>query len=231
MSNEEIKHKSAETVEEIEIALTRTEQFFEKNQKAILIAFVVVLVVVGGVWLFIKNAESQNQKALAQMFVAEQYFEQDSFKLALNGDGNYPGFLEIIEKYGSTRASDLAKYYSGVSYLNLGQYDDAIKYLEDADINDIVVASIKLGAIGDAYIEKGETEKAINYYLKASDKNPNDFSTPIYLFKAGTAYENIGKFDLALGVYEKIKLNYAESNEGRKIEKYIARVKAKTNKS
>ncbi|MDZ7774475.1 MAG: hypothetical protein U5L09_02100 [Bacteroidales bacterium] len=61
------------------------------------------------------------KEATSQIFVAERYFEQDSLQLALNGDGQYPGFVEIADEYGMTKTGNLAHYYAGVSYLKLGE--------------------------------------------------------------------------------------------------------------
>lgn len=43
--------------------------------------------------------------------------------------------------------------------------------------------------------------------------------------KAGMLYESDGKWADALKLYERIQDKYPESNEGRSIDKYIARVK------
>ena len=47
--------------------------------------------------------------------------------------------------------------------------------------------------------------------------------------KAGIIYESEGKYEEALKLYERIQDKYAESNEGRSIDKYIARVKLHIN--
>jgi tetratricopeptide (TPR) repeat protein len=161
------------------------------------------------------------------MFVAEQYFQRDSFNLALNGDGNYFGFLDIISDYKMTKSSNLAKYYAGVCYLHLGDYEEAISYLKKFSTSDIMISSIKNGAIGDAYVELGEYKQAVSYYEKAANSNANEFSTPIYLNKAGQLLEDEGDFKKALDLYETIKADYPKSAEGRNIEKVIARAKLK----
>jgi len=61
--------------------------------------------------------------------------------------------------------------------------------------------------------------------MEAADMADNSFHTPIYLMKAGMLHETEGKYAEALKVYETIRDKYAESNEGRSIDKYIARVK------
>ena len=57
------------------------------------------------------------------MYQAERYLEMDSLKLALNGDGNYLGFLDIAKDYKFTTAGNLAKYSAGICYLHLGDYE------------------------------------------------------------------------------------------------------------
>jgi len=165
-------------------------------------------------------------KAKEQIFVAEQYFEKDSFNLAINGDGNYPGFLDIIADYGGTKAGKLAKYYTGISNLHLGNYQEAIDYLEKFSTDDLLLAPVALGATGDAYSELGNKEKAVKLYMEAAELNPNKFTSPVYFLKAGIIYEAIGNKEKALAVYKIIKEKYAESSEGRTIDKYIARLTA-----
>lgn len=221
------KKQGTETgIEGVEGALTRTEQFIEDNQKWIVRIVTAVLAIVAifiGVKRFYLNP--LEEEALGQMFVAEQYFEVDSFNLALYGDGNYSGFLQIMEDYGITKASNLAAYYSGISFLKTGQYEDAIEYLSKFKSKDKMVAPIAAGAIGDAYIELGETEEGLSYYLKAAGLSENNFTTPMYLMKAGLVYENLGRYNDALEVYEQIRRDYPEYSRSNNIEKYITRSK------
>ena len=161
------------------------------------------------------------------MYVAEQYFEKDSFKLALNGDGANYGFLDIIDEYSFTKAANLAHYYAGISYMRTGQYEDAIENLEKFDADDIMVASVALGAIGDCYVELNDNEKAASFYLKAGQRKKNAFTSPIYLKKAGLVFEELKKYEKALKAYETIKKDYPDSEEGKVDEKYITALKVK----
>ena len=220
--------KPIENLQEVEHALTTAELYFEKNSKIISIIFgaaVVVALLLLATHRF--YSLPREVKAKEQMFVAEQYFEKDSFNLAINGDGNYPGFLDIIDDYGSTPAGKLARYYAGISNLHLGKYQEAIDFLEDFKTSDLLVAPVAKGATGDAYCELGNKEKAVKLYMEAAELNPNAFTTPIYYLKAGNLYETLGNKDKALAAYKVIKDKYAESNEGRSIDKYIARLTAK----
>ena len=219
--------KPIENLVEVEHALTTAERFFETNSKIITIIFGVA-VAIALLLLATHRFYSlpREAKAKEQIFVAEQYFEKDSFNLAINGDGNYPGFLDIIADYGGTKAGKLAKYYTGISNLHLGNYQEAIDYLEKFSTDDLLLAPVALGATGDAYSELGNKEKAVKLYMEAAELNPNKFTSPVYFLKAGIIYEAIGNKEKALAAYKIIKEKYAESSEGRTIDKYIARLTA-----
>lgn len=222
------KSTKDDNLQELESALTKTEQFIEDNQKLITYIVGAVIVVVGAYLAFHKfYMQPKEKEALSQMFMAENYFEKDSFNLAINGDGNYLGFLDIIDDYGITKSANRAKYYTGISYLHLGQYEDAIDYLKKFKTDDLLLGPVKAGAIGDAKLELGEKEDALNQYKKAYSETDNELTTPVYKMKAAKLLEEMGKFDEALKLYEEIKKDYPQSTEGTTVDKYIARVKIK----
>jgi tetratricopeptide (TPR) repeat protein len=210
----------------VEEALSKTERFIEENQKLLTIIVGVIIVLVLGFFgfkrLYIAPREAE---AREQMFMAEKYFEIDSLNLALNGDGMYPGFLEIIDDYGITRSANLAHYYTGIIYLRLGNFEEAIDHLKKFKSKDQVVSVMATGAIGDAYMEMNELATATSYYVDAAEMRDNEFSAPVFYLKAGMAYELQGKYGQALKMYETIKYDFPTSNEAREIDKYIAKAK------
>lgn len=221
--------KPAGGFEEVESALSRTEQFIEDNQKIITTAVIAIVVLVGAFLGYKRFIVAPAQtEAESEMFFAEQYFETDSFNLAINGDGNFFGFIDIIDEYSSTKAANLAKYYTGISYLHLGEYEMAIDYLRKFKSKDNMLAPIALGAIGDAYIELGDLDEGLTHYIRAAHFGVNEFLTPLYLMKAAQIHEEMGEFQKALNLYEEIGKDFPESTEGRNIEKYVtkARIKA-----
>ena len=220
------KSTKDDNLQELESALTRTEQYIEDNQKVITYVVVAVILVVGAYLAFHKfYMQPKEEEALSQMFMAENYFEKDSFNLAINGDGNYLGFLDIIDDYGMTKSANRAKYYTGISYLHMGQYEDAIDYLKKFKTDDLLLAPVKMGAIGDAMLELGKKDDALKQYKKAYAKTENELTTPVYKMKAARLLESMDKFDEALKLYEEIKKDYPQSTEGTTVDKYIARVK------
>jgi tetratricopeptide (TPR) repeat protein len=215
----------------VEEALSKSEQFIERHQKTLIIAIGAIIVIGLGIFAFQKLFLNPREKeAQGQMFMAQKYFEQDSLNKALNGDGNYVGFLSIIDDYSMTKASNLAKYYTGMIYLKQGKFEEAITYLKKFSGKDELVGPMAIGGIGDAYMELGQKEKALDQYLKAANERENNLTTPLYLMRAAWTYEELGKFDKAVELYEKIQKEHYKSAESRDIDKYIERAKLMTTK-
>lgn len=212
----------------VQDTLSKTSDFFQANRNRIVLSFSVLLIVIGtayavfGIFLPNRQTEAQNM-----MYMAERYFENDSLTLAINGDGNFPGFLEIESDYSWTDAGRLARYYLGVAYLRQGNYDEAIRWLEKYSTDDVLLGSVAKGATGDAYLEKGDKEKAAKLYLSAADQFKNEFTSPIYLARAAELTESMGELKEALKLYERLQQEYPLSTEGSGAEKYIARLKAR----
>jgi len=223
MPNKETKKH--DELENVERALSTSEAFIEKYQKQILIGVAVVVLIVLAA-LSIRNfyIEPREVAAENEMYKAQNYFNADSFKVALEGDGaEFIGFKEIVSEYGITGSGNLAAAYAGICYYKLGQYENAVKYLSQFDGEDTYFTASVIGLTGDSYVELGETEKAINYFEKAADLK-NEVMSPIYLKKAGLVYESLNKPEKAEKYYTTIKEEYVKSPEAADIDKYIARV-------
>lgn len=219
------------TAEEIQ---GRGEKFINNN-KNMVIGLAAALFLLLACFFFLTRVFFPGKQAAAQenIFHAQQYFSQDSFALALNGDGNYPGFLEVIDDYsgffkGNAETGNLAKYYAGICYLNMKDYDNAVSYLGQYKGRDKMVSAMAQGGMGDAYMELGDTDKGISQYKKAASMNSNELTSPIFLMKAGMAMEQAGNMSGAKEMYEKLK-DYPDSQYGRDAAKYLTRVEALSN--
>jgi tetratricopeptide (TPR) repeat protein len=227
--SKQVKEKDEQLID-VEETLSSWEKKIEENKKSYGVILGAIVLVVGLYFAWAKlYVAPQESEAQSQMFYAERYFAIDSLDKAMFGDGNYLGFNDIIEEYGVTSAANLSHYYMGIGYLKKGEYQNAIEHLDKFSSADQIVASIALGAIGDAHTELGNLDEAADYYLRAARKNKNKFSTPIYLLRAGIIYEDLARFGDAIKVYEKIRDEFPETNEGRDIEKYLARAIAAQN--
>lgn len=223
------RKKDEETLVDIVEVRDTAGDFFEHNQKLIIGIVVAAIVIVGG-WMAFKNLYQRPKQAEAveQMYKAQEQFERDSFALALtNPGGGYSGFLDIIDNYKGTPAANMALYYAGISYLNLGKFDAAIDYLNDYNPAGEVTPVMKHGALGDAYSEKLDMANAEKSYKKAISVSNNDFLTAYYLKKLGMFQESQGKFAEALAAYERIKKEFPKSPYATDIDKFIIRTSGK----
>ena len=227
MAKHDAEARQEKGVQSIEGALSTTEQFIERNRKWMLLAVLVLVVVVSG-YLAYRHfvAMPREEQAQNQIYPAQQQFEKDSFAVALNGDGNNLGFLQVMEEYSSTRTANLARYYAGICYRELGEWDKAIEMLKSYRTSDEMVAPVAMGALGDCYMEKGETDKALDYYTRAASYVKNRLTTPIFLMKRAMVLEQKGAWGDALAAYETVRRDYPSSTQARTVEKFIARAKA-----
>ena len=217
--------KETNKVEEtaIDQPLSRTEEFLQQkgNQKKIVYSFAALIIVVAIIFGWRWMSQRNNEKAQNEIWNSELLFDKGQYEQALEG------FEAVAEQYGSTRAGNTAKAYAGLCHKNLGNYDDAIKYLQDFDGNDNIIAPAILSALGDCYVDKETPDysKAAQTFEQAAKAAGNAQYSPLFLRKAGLAYEEAGDRQNALKAYQSIKDNWAETSIAMSIDKYIERVK------
>jgi tetratricopeptide (TPR) repeat protein len=223
----EIKNEKAEAVVE---AVSKTEQFFEKNGKTISYAAIAVVVVIAAVFCWNKFIHQPKvAEAQGQMAWAEENFrnaaDSTGYALALYGDGNVLGFEQIAKEYGA-KAGKAVNFYAGVCEYNLKNYESAVKYLKAYNGNDVILAARALACIGDCYVNMEDYQTALTYFEKAAAASDNLFAAE-YLLDAGLVAEKLGENEKALGYYKQIKENYAAAPQAYDIDKYISRIEAK----
>ena len=224
---------TAKAFDTLDETASRTEEFVAKNQKYILGVLGAIAIITLGYLLFQRFvAEPKQQEATDDLFVSQQNFQlaldaanpkaQDSlFNLVLKGSEGKQGSIGIADQYSGTDAGNLANYYAGIASFNLKKYDDAIKYLDKYSSKDAFMGAIAIGAIGDSYSEKNDANKALEYYVKASQAGTNEFTTPRYLLKAGQTALALGKKSDALKYFTEIKEKYDTTPEGQQIDAMI----------
>jgi len=223
----EEESKIYESPEVLQEQIEKTQEFAEKNRNLIAGVLTVLVLIIGGFFWYRWYNSQQNQKAQAQLFPAEFYFQKDSLNKALYGDGNNTdGLLAIADDYGSTKAGNLAKFYIGTIYLKQGEYQQAIEYLESFSSDDYLIQARAYALIGDAYVELEDFPEAISAFGKAADYRPNEQFTPSYLMKLALAYEANGDKEAAIETYQTIIDEYKNSTEVRNAKKYLSSLKA-----
>ncbi|MDX1830201.1 MAG: tetratricopeptide repeat protein [Lutibacter sp.] len=227
------KSTTAEVFNTLDETATKSEKWVKKNEKMLFILLALVVVFILGTIGYQKYIKGPQEKEAAdELAFPKAYFQKaitndvaaDSlYTLGLNGaDGKY-GFIDVAKKYSGTKAGNLADYYAGISYYKLKKYDKAIDYLEKFTSDDEVLGPIAKGAMGDIFSDINQPEDALTYYLKAANLKDNNFSTPLYLFKAGNTAMDLHKYSKALDAFNRIKKDYPNSDEARNIDIYISK--------
>jgi tetratricopeptide (TPR) repeat protein len=231
----EQQSKTAEVFNTLDEKASKTEEWAIKNQKYIFIIVGLAAVIVLGYLGYNKFiGEPKASEAMNEMYTAQKYFDQavngtekDSlYTLALNGGEGKFGMLDIINEYKGTPAGNLAYYYAGMAYLNLRDYPNAITYLEDFSSEDIILSTIAKGGIGDAFAQLNQPENALEYYEKAIAVSDNEFTAPMYLFKAGNIALDLGENEKALKYFKRIKDEFSASTEATNIDVFIGKAEA-----
>jgi tetratricopeptide (TPR) repeat protein len=222
---------TADVFNTLDETASRSEKFVIQNQKTIFIVLGLIVVLILAYLPYQKYIKAPKEKEAAnELAFPKAYFEDantnaitvDSLlNLGLNGaDGKY-GFVDISNQYSGTKAGNLANYYAGISYLKLKNYKEAINYLEKFSSEDELLGPTAKGAIGDAFADINQPEDALDYYLKAANLRDNNFSSPLFLLKAGNTAMELEKFSKALDIFNRIKTDYPNSEEAKNIDIYI----------
>ena len=227
---------TAEVFNTLDESASKTEEWAVKNQKSILVTVGAIAVIVLGYLSYTKYiVEPKQSEAMNEMFTAKKYFNEaldatakDSlFTLALNGAEGKFGFIDIIDNYGGTPAANLSNYYAGVAYYNLKDYQKAISYLGDFSSDDIILSALAKGKIGDAFAQLNQMDDALDYYEKAVAASDNEFTTPMFLYKAATVALDQGDAKKALAHFETIKNAYPKATEASNIDALIGSAKSR----
>lgn len=214
----------------VEETLNKSEAFFLKYKKAIIYGVLAVIVVIAGVIVYKQYVSAPREdKASTALAKGQEYFQQDLYEKALNGDGaGYAGFVKVASDYSSTEAGNLANLYAGLCYAGLGKWNEAAKYLEEFDTqDDQMISPAAEGALGNAYAHLNQLDKAVSHLKNAAKNADNNSLSPTFLIQAGEILESQGKAAEALELYKQVKEKYVYSMQSQTIDKYIERASNK----
>lgn len=219
--------------------LTTSEAFITKNKKPLIIISTAIIVILVGVFCYkYFIGQPREEKASTALAMATQYFDQEIFDKALNGDGSTTtGFVRIASDYSGTDAANLANLYAGLCFANLNKWDKAVEYLDNySTSDDALVSPAALAALGNAYAHVNQLDKAVSYLKKAAKEadaeghnGVNNSLSPVFMLQAAKIVESQGKADEALEMYKDIKEKYVASQlvQSQEIDKYIERAQDK----
>lgn len=223
MARRKTKKEQEETLVDIVEVRDQAVNFYEKNQNLIIGAAAGVLILIGAFIAYQLFYKAPRQKAAQDaMYMAEYQFSRDSFALALENPGQgFDGFLDIMENYSGTDQANTAKYYAGVSYLNIGRFDDAIKMLSSFKAPNALTKATKAGALGDAYSELKDFAKAESSYKKAISASDLESVAPYYMNKLAMLYQFQGNTAEANKLYKDITTKYPASEWAEEAKMFV----------
>ena len=209
-----------------EEVIARAKDFWERNQRIIMIIASVIILAGGGYYGYKYFVQGPNEeKAIEAIYKAEEYYRIDSLQKALHGDGLNIGFVRVVDKYGGTKTGNLARFYAGDCFLRTGDFNNAAKYLEDfsTSVKQLQLRAYKL--LGDAYSEQGKNDQAISMYKKAAKHYPADsYGSAEALFYAASLSEKTGKSREAIELYKEIKDKFPSTPQSTEADKYLAKL-------
>lgn len=201
--------------------ITKTEAFFDKYKKQLIGGVVAIIVIIAGIILCnTYYLTPRANKASTELAKSQMLFDQQQYDKAL------PGFQKVADEYGSTDAGNLAQLYIGICQANLGKWQEAVNALESfSGKGDQMISPAAEGALGNAYANLNQLDKAVEHLKKAADMADNNTLSPVFLIQAGEILESQGKKADALKLYEQVKEKYQNSMQYQSIDKYIERAK------
>lgn len=228
-------NKNAQDALNVEDQLSKSEAFFNNNKKTIIIAVAAVVVIIAGFFLYKAYVSGpREEKASTALAKGQEYFNNEMFDKALNGDGaGYAGFVKVADDFSGTDAANLANLYAGLCYANLNKWQEAVNSLEAYSASsDAMVSPAAQAALGNAYAHLNQLDKAVDALKKAAkmadskaEDDTNNSLSPTFLLQAAEILESQGNKADALEIYQNIKKNYVNSAlvQSQEIDKYIER--------
>ena len=206
---------------ELQEQINQTEAFFEKYKKAIIIGVVaVIVVIVAAILLHTYYFVPRAEQASTELAKSQELFNQEQYDKAL------AGFQKVANEYGSTDAGNLAQLYIGICQAKQGKWQEAVNALENySGKGDAMISPAAEGALGNAYANLNQLDKAVDHLKKAAEMADNNSLSPTFLIQAGEILESQGKKADALKLYQEVKEKYFNSMQYQTIDAYIERVK------
>ena len=224
-------NQNAAEQETLGSAMNKTELFFENHAKTLsyaLLGLIVLAALVFGYRSLVVAPRAEKAADLLAQDQARIETPTPDYALALEGDENGPGFLEVASRYGATPAGNLARHYAGVCYLRTGDLDNAeaflAKYKRVKGLPGSLVNAQNLGLRGDIAVERGAYAEAVKFYDKAVAAAENDLTCPMYLRKAGLAERALGNRKQAAEYFQRILDRYPASFDAREAEQLLGSV-------
>lgn len=241
MANKQKKQDVIRPEQQAETRVSKTEEFYNRYKTIIWGVLCAVLVIWLGTLAYQKFIyQPKCEEAQEQAFIADKEFNKaatgvsgqpvdsltavTAYTAALRGDadGNVMGYAKIIDEYGGKAGKDVYLKAAVCAY-GLGEFEEAIGYLNGYSSKEVIMMGRALNLKGDCYVNLGQYGKAVEAFGKSAAVADNIYAAEA-LVKEGLAYEALGDKAAALKCYKEVKYRYPDSLYGPEIDNYIAAV-------
>ncbi len=198
-----------------------TKEIFEKYQKQILIGTAtLIVIIVAAVLMHNKSVENEHKASVELSAIVSNYAMFD-YQKALEGDSLQakPGLIKIVEEYGSTIPGEISKLLAGNSYYALSKIDLARKYYEDYSGSLSLFDAASIAGQSACFEAKKDFEQAGNFYQLAEKSDRFNPLNAEYLVRAAADYIELGKYDLAKELLNKVQKDYSKYKAAREVER------------
>lgn len=199
----------------------KLETFFEKRSKQILWGLLIIacVCVIFFFWRSRSESRARVAEANAQVALVAAY---DA--LELNDYAAAAAAAEqVISQYEDTDAANIAAYIAGASYVKIGDFDNARKYLAKYEAKEGAAAELinamALGLQGDIAVEQEDLQAAAGFFAKAAAASTDPVTEPMFLRKLAAVYAAQGEQAKAAECYGKIAEKYPA--QAASVEKYL----------
>ncbi len=204
---------------------------YEENRQLVYGLGVGLLVLILAVPGYMYYQQQQSKQANEMLGKILPTYEQGNYEQALNGTAQTAGLLTIADEYGGTDAGNLATFYAANALYERQKYDEALTYYQQFEKSNDFIGASAYAAEASIYENKDNIQKAAERYEQAASQYQNKLTAPRFLIEAGEAYEEAGDYESAEQMYRRLKENYPDSDQAEDVERYLARVNARQEKS
>ena len=138
-------------------------------------------------------------------------------------------FKQIIEKYGSTDAADIAGYQAGICAFYLKDYKSAEALLKQSAAvseKNFLYYQARL-ALANLYNLTSRPQESVKALKSAVEKNRNFVPQDYLLIQLATSYEKAGQTKEAMDTYQKVMDQFKDSPIGYQAQTRLAELKRK----
>lgn len=185
----------------------------DHTSKIILGTFTLLALIIGGISYYIIS--ERNETTAQEMLVfAERYFESGDYELALYGnpERGRAGLVDITTQFRRTNAGNIASYYAAVAEVRLGNYPEALFYIERFTVPSGILGVGPLALHASILASLERYEEAGRKFERAARWDVNDSTTPLNFLNAAQAFYEAGNYAKAKELAQKIVADYPNSS-------------------